>query len=195
MERDQVRRIRAEALDENGRRIDPPVRFEWSIEDVEVRILGHEGRDGESLDRATVQSLGETGAGTLRVTCCSAEVEKRAETRIEVLEDLPGKGGNEGIPDPEFVDEPGASWRSRMSEGRWQVNTAHADFRSINDQPALKLRYLAMLFAKEIVQQSHNDIRLAEPLEQLVEIAAYADMRLTNRRGPRSRGRKADPEP
>ncbi len=193
MERDQVRKIRAEAVDDNGRRIETPVTFQWSIRDVEARILGHEGREGDAVDRVSVQSVGELGAGVLRVLARSADREAQAEAALEVLHELPGKGGEEGIPKPEFVDEPGAPWRSRMQEGRWQVNTAHRDFREIIDQPALKLRYLAMLFGKEIVQQSHNDARLAEPLEQLVEVAAFADRRLTPRRGKSAKGKEKSP--
>jgi hypothetical protein len=43
------------------------------------------------------------------------------------------------------------------------------------------LRYLAMLFAKEVVLRSTLDPRLERPLEQLVEIAAYADRNLAAR--------------
>jgi hypothetical protein len=68
-----------------------------------------------------------------------------------------------------------------MHEGRWQVNTAHPEYRAIRGSPALELRYLAMLFAKEVVLRSTQDPRLAEPLEQLVEIAAYADRNLAGR--------------
>jgi hypothetical protein len=185
LERDQSRKVLAEALDENGRRIDGPVTFQWSVMDVEVRILSHDGNDADGTDRALIQALGELGEGSLRVIARSEGREARAEATLIVTDDLPGKGGDEGVPRPEFIDEPGAAWRSRMQDGRWQVNTAHADFRGIHDQPTLKLRYLAMLFAKEVVQQSHNDLRLAEPLEQLVEVAAYADRRLSARKGGR----------
>jgi len=79
-----------------------------------------------------------------------------------------------------------------MLERRWQVNTAHPEYRAIADRPVLKLRYLAMLFAKEVVLRSHQDPRLEEPLEQLVEVAAYADRNLaTGRPGRQSRGARA----
>ena len=44
-----------------------------------------------------------------------------------------------------------------------------------------------MLFAKEVVLRSHQDPRFVEPLEQLVEVAAFADRNLANR-GRRARG-------
>ncbi len=52
-------------------------------------------------------------------------------------------------------------------------------------RPALKLRYLAMLFAKEVVLRSSQDPRLELPLEPLVEVAAYADRQLSRGRGAR----------
>ena len=48
--------------------------------------------------------------------------------------------------------------------------------------PTLKLRYLALLFAKEVVLRSSQDPRLDAPLEQLVEIASFADRNLGRRR-------------
>jgi hypothetical protein len=44
-----------------------------------------------------------------------------------------------------------------------------------------KLRYLALLFAKEIVLRSTQDPRLEEPLERMVEVAAYAEARISER--------------
>lgn len=192
MERNRLKKVRADAVDESGRRIEDPVTFHWSIEDVEARILGHD--DEGSTSRVEIQSENEMGEGVLRVRARSGTIETVASARLAVVDQLPGKGGDEGVPKPEFVDEPGASWRSRMQDGRWQVNASHPDFRHINDQPSLKLRYLAMLFAKEIVQQSHNDARLSEPLEQLIEVAAYADRRLTSRKGGRGKAKKRPAE-
>ena len=87
------------------------------------------------------------------------------------------------------MDQPQASWRSRVQDGRWQVNAGHADYIASSSRPTLKLRYLAMLFAKEVVLRSTQDPRLAEPLEQMVEVAAYADRELTEK-SPRGRRRK-----
>ena len=74
-----------------------------------------------------------------------------------------------------------------MLDGKWQVNSGHREYRAIAEQTTLKLRYLAMLFAKEVVLRSHQDPRLGDPLEQLVEVAAYADRNLSGKRrgGPR----------
>ncbi|MEZ4655504.1 MAG: hypothetical protein R3E12_18425 [Candidatus Eisenbacteria bacterium] len=93
-----------------------------------------------------------------------------------------GAGTGEGIPDPEFLDLPAVSWRSRIEQGRWQVNSGHPDFRRTADRPALRLRYLAMLFSKEIVLRSHRDPRLEQALEQMVEVSTFADRNLTGKK-------------
>ena len=49
-----------------------------------------------------------------------------------------------------------------------------------------------MLFAKEVVLRSSQDPRLERPLEQLVEVAAYADRNLARRRS-RGQGKVEEP--
>jgi hypothetical protein len=84
--------------------------------------------------------------------------------------------------------------RSRISDGRWQVNSGHRDFRDVDARPALKLRHLAMLFAKEIVVNDSADPRLAAPLEKLVEISAYVDRKLVGGRGKRGTATRREEE-
>jgi hypothetical protein len=134
-----------------------------------------------------VRAGDRSGRGTLAALARSGALEVGAEARVEVVDEL-AAGRDEGIPEPELVDSPGAAWRSRIVDGRWQVNSGHAEYRGIADRPALKLRYLALLFAKEVVLRSAGDPRLEAPLEQLVEIAAYADRRLAAARAGRRKG-------
>ena len=70
------------------------------------------------------------------------------------------------------------------------LTKTYGDFRAVAEKPAHKLRYLAALFAKEIVLRSSGDPRLERPLEQLVEVFSYADLRLV--RGGRRKGKEAD---
>lgn len=167
-----VRRLRAHALDASGRPAAGPTVFRWEVAG-EVGTLEAEG------ERATLRASREEAEGEVAVIAREGDAEARATVPVFVLWDLPRRTGDEGIPEPEFLSEPGGRWRSRMRDGRWQVNAAHADYVEVAERPALKLRYLAMLFAKEVVLRSHQDPRLEEPLEQLVEVAAYADKNLT----------------
>ena len=177
-----VRRIRARPRDTSGRVIEQGVRFRWQL-DGPVGMLVV---DADRSDLASLTASHDPATGVLAVDAFENDGHQRAKLVVEVVDILEPTSGGEGIPDPEFVHEPGASWCSRMQEKRWQVNSGHRDYRDLVDEPALKLRYLAMLFAKEVVLRSHHDPRLESPLEQLVEVAGYADRNLAARR-PRRR--------
>ena len=178
------RRAQADAVDIAGRRVQEPVEYVWSL-DAPVGTLEPEGQD----DRRVRFDAGDAeGSATLTVVAECAERRAQGGIAIEVLREIPAGRGNEGIPEPELVHLPGAAWRSRMEDGRWQVNAGHRDYRANADRPALKLRYMAMLFAKEVVLRSGQDPRLEKPLEQLVEVAGYADRRLSER-GRRGKAR------
>ncbi|HVS03706.1 MAG TPA: ATP-binding protein [Thermoanaerobaculia bacterium] len=204
-----ARRLRAEAVDEDGRRVAEEVEYRWRLigDVVALEVEGapadappdvahggaddplrREGADGPARPAAShgpsspatviVRAGDSPGRATLTVVAMAGGRVASASAPIEVASE-PGRGrSDEGIPEPELVDHPGAAWRSRIVEQRWQVNTAHPDYRAIKAQPALKTRYLALLFAKEVVLRSTQDPRLDKPLEQLAEIAAYADRNL-----------------
>ena len=185
----EAKPVRGVALDAAGKPVDELVVFQWSLDPAIGAVALREDAPG----RATIIAGAEPRSGVLGVTATSAGRKKDASAEIEVHEELSGGRSGEGIPEPEFVHEPGASWRSRMMEGRWQVNGGHREYRAIADRPAVKVRYLAMLFAKEIVLQNTQDPRFEKALEQLVEVASYADRRLSEKRGPR-RGRTSADE-
>lgn len=179
-------KARANALDADGKVITDGVDFSWEL-------WGHVGHLREPAELARVVSFvaGESvaeGILSVLVKATDGDREASAAVPVEVVETLP-TGSDEGIPEPELIDQAGARWRSRVHEGRWQVNIGHADYKSSSARPALKLRYLAMLFAKEIVLRSSQDPRLDEPLEQVIEVAAYADRQLTEK-PPRGRRRR-----
>jgi hypothetical protein len=180
-----TRQARARAVDAVGRPIEEPVEFCWLLAPATLGTL-----EAESAGPASTVRLlaGEREAsGMVEVTALSGERRAQGSIAVEVVEEIPPGRGDEGIPEPELVEMPGSTWRSRMLDGRWQVNSGHRDFRAAAGSAVLKLRYLAMLFSKEVVLRSHQDPRLEGPLEQLVEVAAYADGRLV-RKGRRKKG-------
>lgn len=175
-----ARRVEARPLDRHGRPPQGPVSCHWRL-DGDAATLG-DWIDGEP--RVTVRAGERTGRAVLRVVAHAFDGrEAEAEAPVAVTDEAGRSRTDEGIPEPELVDHPGAPWRSRYLDGRWQVNSAHREYRAIRDQPALKVRYLAMLFAKEVVVRSTRDQRLEKPLEQLIEIAAYADRNLAGKSG------------
>lgn len=178
-----TRRARARALDAEDQAVEEPVSFSWSLKGAVGELSEIEGQP----DRILLAAAEHPAEGTLSVIARSGPCEATAEVRVEILEEIASRNADEGIPEPEMVDHPGASWRSRMMEGRWQVNVGHREYRAAAERPALKLRYLAMLFAKEVVLRSSQDPRLERPLEQLVEVAAFADRNISMRGKRRSR--------
>ena len=183
MECGATKQVRARATDAEGRVIPTGVEFSWELSGPVGALHEHEPATGQ----VTLTATDELGQGSLSVRARAGDREAGVVVAVEVVEELAGGPAGEGIPEPELVDHPGAPWRSRFFEGRWQVNSGHRDYQAIADRPALKLRYLALLFAKEVVLRSSQDPRLEQPLEQLAEVAAYADRRLADRRPGRRR--------
>jgi hypothetical protein len=187
----ESRALKASGCDAAGRIVEEPVTFEWTLSsDIgRLRSETEEPRDTDTAtgERVTFEARYAPGDGSIHVTATAPSGAAIAEVPVTITDELPGRG-DEGIPDPELVDAPGERWRSRLLEERWQVNSGHGDFRAVGENPTLKLRYLAMLFAKEVVVHDHRDPRLEGPLEQLVEVAAYADRQLVAKR---KRGRRA----
>ncbi len=157
--------------------------YAWRLSSSVGRLEVSEANPAEAL----LVAASSPAEGWLSVGARSQGIGVSAEAAVVVTEELPASHSDEGIPEPELVDQPGGRWRSRIVDGHWQVNAGHPEFRAIADNAALKLRYLAMLFAKEVVLRSGQDPRLESPLEQMVEVAAYADRKLAERRrrGPR----------
>jgi hypothetical protein len=175
--------VSAQPMDVSGRRIRQGIELSWEL----FGNAGSVREDVESKSRVTLVAADVPGEAILSVHAreTSSGNEASVAAPVEVVEVLESSS-NEGIPEPELVDAPGASWRSRFHEEKWQVNTGHPDYRASTERPALKLRYLAMLFSKEVVLRSSQDPRLEEPLEQMVEVLGYADRKLTER-APRGR--------
>jgi hypothetical protein len=165
------RLVRARAVDRSGREIDDDVSFRWRLVGAAVQL--------SEVDPAGPEThivAGEVaGEATLTVFGWTETEEASIVATVEVFDEPMLHPSRDGIPEPMLIDDPGAAWRSRLIEGRWEVNSGHAEFRDIGDRPAVKLRYLSLLFAKEVVLRSALDPRLEGPLEQLVEIASYAD--------------------
>jgi len=177
----------ARALDADGRPIDGPFRCRWQLTPGVGRL------EPESADTPEIMVVGADapaeGALHLRVEADGEPLRRcDAEAAVTVVDQVGPSRSGEGIPAPTLVEDSGAPWRSRWHEDRWEVNAAHRDFRAVAEKPAHKLRYLAALFAKEIVLRSSGDPRLEKPLEQLVEVFSYADLRLV--RSPKKKGKE-----
>ncbi|MBI3726260.1 ATP-binding protein [bacterium] len=164
-----ARNARAIARDGAGREIESGLTFAWSIEDSTLATLAQ--TDGA---RARLRAGEPEGATHLCVSVTSANG-RSAEARAEVSVRVSASRSRSGIPDPVLIDDTTGSWRTRVREGRWEVNSGHRDYRLVRDRAERRLEYLAILLAKEIVFHSEGgDSRVGEVLESLAEVSAYA---------------------
>ena len=85
-----------------------------------------------------------------------------------------------GLPGYTFSYLPGELWRSRYNEAESliTVNSGHPDFVHASRQQRTKLRYVARLYAKEIVLANFPGDSREELLERLVELTLYMDENL-----------------
>jgi len=111
----------------------------------------------------------------------AADDERRANAQalVEIVEEIPARpGAGPGIPKRSFVSDPLGGWRSRLNDGRSEVNSAHRDYLLAIETPKRKLRYLASLLAKEIVNHAFPNPHAESLLERMVEVLTLTDKEL-----------------
>lgn len=173
VERHGQRRFHAHPRDAAGTLIRDSVTVRWHTSADLGRVQPQEGR-------ATVFSAGpDVARVSIRATATMADRTAEAEATVEIVDVVEaGDSRRAGIPEPVFVDEPAAGWRSRINDQRWEVNSGNLDFRAACETPRRKLRYLTALLAKEVVLHSFPAPMLAPALERLVEILTITERRL-----------------
>lgn len=108
----------------------------------------------------------------------AAESEAMITVTAELLRSAQGERGSaKGLPGYTFSYLPGSLWRSRYSETESliTINSGHPDFVHASRQARTKLRYVARLYAKEIVLANFPGADRDELLERLVELSLYVD--------------------
>ncbi len=131
----------------------------------------------EGTGQARTVHLGELAEPGIYMITVIAEANGGAAsctTELVIIDGPMAGGTGAGIPEPTLVEEPGQSWRSRLSAERWQVNIGHPDFRALAAEPRARLRYMVALFAKDLTLTSTHPAN--EPvLEQMIEVIAHAE--------------------
>jgi hypothetical protein len=158
------RRFRAIGMDADGRRVEREPSFAWSL-DGPGRLAA---KDSEAVYVAPDSACD----ARLSVRARADSIEASATAKLEIRETIASTSAS-GIPDPEPVNAPSESWRSRMRAARWEFNEGHPDFIAVRDDDARRLRYLCHLFAKEIVLRNFGDPAHGELLERMVEVLTH----------------------
>ncbi len=167
------RRARAEAIDADGRRIREGVSYRWSLEGAGFAVTGEGPRPAVSADAA----IRPGATARLRVEAEKDGRQAVAEATVEAVEPPRDEAGF-GIPEPELVDAPGETWRSRFDGTRWQVNQMHEDYLALKGESRSRLRYLLALLAKDLAQHAHRVPGAVEASEDVVAILALVERNL-----------------
>lgn len=173
------RTLRALARDRARRPVEENLAFRWGIADGQGRL---ENADGEIV---TFHAPAEPGLVRLTATVTQGEVACSADAMVTVTEQLLPEtkepaANKQGLPGYTFQRAPGELWRSRYDAAQNVVviNNGHRDFVYCARSRALKLRYIARLYAKELVLKNFPGHSAEQLLERMIELSLYTEEHL-----------------
>jgi len=173
----QTTRLRAIARDKSKRVIDAGVSFTWRTVEGAGSI---EPDEGEFVE---YHAPAEPQIAIVEASARQGEILLSAQASITVAAQLVARGAGEeiafknGLPGYTYRRGPGELWRSRyeIAQSLIVINNAHADFIFASRQEATKVRYIARLYAKEIVLANFPGASKEELLERMVELTLYVE--------------------
>jgi hypothetical protein len=173
------RTLRAVPRDRIRRLVEEALAFRWEIAEGQGRL---ENAEGEIV---TFHAPPEPGLTRLKATVTQGTVECSAEAMITVTDTLLSESkeptsARQGLPGYTFQRAPGELWRSRYDAAQnvIVVNNGHRDFVYAARSRALKLRYIARLFAKELVLKNFPGHSPEQLLERMIELSLYTEENL-----------------
>ena len=174
-----TRKLRAVARDRAGRIVDSDISYEW-------RILGGNGTlSGTDSVYAEYTAPEEPCVVTVELRARQGETLLAANALITVTAELIQRpvgvsSSRRGLPGYTYRKAPGELWRSKYDPNSSVIviNNAHADFIYASRQTMTKLRYIARLFAKELVLANFPESTKEELLERMVELTLYTEENL-----------------
>ena len=172
--------LRLVAKDRKGSVIDGGLEVSWSIAD------GCGTLDTEEGEFVAFYAPDEPCVAEIRADITQDEVHLTAEARITVVDTLLSDDGQEGgkerkgLPSYTFKHAAGELWRSRFDEAQNLIfiNNGHADYVYAAKTKIRKLRYIAKLYAKELVLTNFPGLDRELLLERLVELQLYVEENL-----------------
>lgn len=173
------RTFRAVARDRSNRTVEDGLVFRWRIVEGGGSL---ENADGEI---ATYTASAEPALVKLALSVRQGEVSCETEALVTVTDSLipesrEPSNPRKGLPGYTFERAPGQLWRSRFNteQNVIVVNNGHRDFVYASRTKALKLRYIARLYAKELVLQNFPGESADRLLERLIELSLYTEENL-----------------
>ncbi len=173
------RALRAIARDRSRHQVEHNLTFAWDVVEGDGALANGDGEIVEFTAPA------EPGLTRLRVSATQNPVTCEAEALLTVTDSLlpdtrEPSAHKQGLPGYTFRRAPGELWRSRFDaeQNVIVINNGHRDFVFAARTRALKLRYIARLFAKELVCKNFPGYPPGELLERMIELLLYTEENL-----------------
>ena len=169
------RGVRAIPTDASGLVVGRPLEWSWTVAG-EVGALSVEPGGVARIEAGPRPARGTL---TVRARETGASPDDPAVgATAEVL--VEAEAARRAFPPPAFVRATGESWRSRWdpSAGRLEVNSAHPDYESVRLSASRRRRYLARLYAKELVLHNFGLETPDMVLERMLEVLTRLDEHL-----------------
>ncbi len=173
------RSLRAVARDRSRHQVEHDLTFTWDIVEGDGALASDDGEIVEFTAPA------EPGLTRLRVVATQGPVTCEAAALLTVTDSLvpdtkKPSSHKQGLPGYTFKRTPGELWRSRFDaeQNVIVINNGHRDFVFAARTRALKLRYIARLFAKELVCRNFPGYSPGELLERMIELQLYTEENL-----------------
>lgn len=176
----EKKKLRAIARDKQRKTVEGDLRILWTIKEGAGELAVNEGEFCEYV------APGEPGLCVVEAVATQGEIERGAESIITIVAELvprpdrTGLASKRGLPGYTFKRAPGELWRSRyeIERGLIVVNNGHADFIYASRGAGTKLRYIARLYAKELVLANFPEASREELLERMAELMLYTEENL-----------------
>ena len=175
----ETKTFRAIARDRNKKPVEENLLFSWEI------MEGNGKLEPTESEMAQFAAAREPGLVRIRVTTTQGEIACVGEALITVTESLLPESNktpssHQGLPGYTYEKAPGKLWRSRYDEEQnvIVINNGHRDYVFASKNKSLKVRYIARLFAKELIFKNFKGIPPDDLLERMIELTLYIEENL-----------------
>ncbi len=157
-------------------------RVAWEIKHGLGSLSAYEGEIVEytAPDEPGVEELSAVVTQNDVRVHCTAVVTVTKELFSRGQDQDGGARGSRGLPGYTFNHCPGELWRSSYDSNRSiiVINSGHADFLYSSRTNSRKLKYIAKLYAKELVLVNFPEVDREQLLERMIELQLYTEENL-----------------
>jgi hypothetical protein len=167
------KRFLARAFDKQGIEIVTPLTWNWEI-------LSGAGRlEGDSF-QAVFNSPPEEGVTVIRVAAGQNERRAEATAKIRIRVKTEGYTDGKGLPPYILCPDQRNDMRSRYNENKnvIEINSLHKDYIEAKEKAARLKRYIAKIYAKEVILLNFPDISGEQACDRMIELLQKVEEKL-----------------